>query len=201
MPNSTSSRGLHPRWLLACAALAALALATPAASRADDGPSKLGLQLDAGWPGGAVAAIVYRPIWPLRVDAGVSYNLIGFGLRGGVTLVPWKLSVSPSLRGEFGHTFTADASGFVGNFTDLTPAQEQALARFGYDYATLQLGLELGNPDSFIFFVRGGLAWLWGTARDVEAAAQEQDPRITAVDDPSISARTLCASLGVVFFW
>jgi hypothetical protein len=181
--------------------LAAFALAAPAASRAaDPGAARLGVQLDAGFPGGAAAALAWRPIPQLRLDAGLTYDLVGVGVRAGATLVPWRLAVSPSLRVQAGHTFEGDAGNLVGHFTTLTSQEQQALAKVSYDHLALLAGIELGDPDRVVFFVRGGIAWLWATAGGFDPVARAADSQVISAADPSARVRTLAVGLGVLFF-
>ena len=169
-----------------------------------DHPPILGLTLDGGFPDGVAMSALFRPVRPLRLDAGITYNLIGFGLRGGVTLVPFRATVSPVLRGEYGHTFEGDATGIVGQFSTLTDAERIALRNVSYDYASVQLGLEIGAPDRIVFFVRGGLAWFWTTVQNFQEAAQSANPgsNVSAAANPNIHGTVPTATLGLLFyFW
>ncbi len=162
----------------------------------------LGLALDGGFPDGVALAALYRPVRPLRVDAGLTYNMIGFGVRGGATFVPFRWSLAPVLRAEYGHAFAGDATGLVGRFTALTPAEQILLRSVSYDYASAQLGLEIGASDRLVFFVRGGLAWFWTTLQDFQAAAQAANPSVTSASDPKVSGTVPTATLGLLFyFW
>src|SRR5689334_21378297 len=53
-----------------------------------EGPH-LGLQGEVGAPGGATLALVGRPWHFLRANAGLAWNYFGFGVKGGLTLVPF----------------------------------------------------------------------------------------------------------------
>lgn len=168
----------------------------------EDRPPMLGLALDGGFPDGVAITALFRPVRPLRLDGGITYNLIGFGLRGGLTIVPFRSAVAPVLRGEYGHTFQGDATGLVGHFTTLTPGEQLVLRNVSYDYASVQLGLELGASDRLVFFARGGLAWFWTTARNFQAAAQLDNPNVREAADPSVHGTVPTATLGLLFyFW
>jgi hypothetical protein len=187
--------------------LALLASGRAAAARdpgaaSQDRPPSLGLTLDGGFPDGIALSALYRPARPLRLDAGLTYNMIGFGLRGGVTVAPFRSSIAPVLRAEYGHTFSGDATGLVGNFTALTAAERLLLRSVSYDYASLQLGLEIGASDRLVFFARGGLAWFWTTVRNFQAAAQLENPSATDALDPKVRGTVPTATLGLLFyFW
>ncbi len=168
----------------------------------EDRPPVLGLSLDGGFPDGVAISALFRPVRPLRLDGGITYNLIGFGLRGGLTFVPFRSAVAPVLRGEFGHTFQGDATGLVGHFTTLTPGEQLVLRDVSYDYASVQLGLELGASDRLVFFARGGLAWFWTTARNFQAAARLDNPNVSEAADPNVHGTVPTATLGLLFyFW
>ena len=164
----------------------------------------LGLLLDGGFPDGLAVSALYRPWLPIRLDAGLTYNLIGFGVRGGATLVPFRFGIAPLLRGELGHTFDGDASGLVGHFSTLTPTEQTLLKSVSYDYASVQLGLEIGSSDRMVFFVRGGLAWFWTTVQHFQSAAQANAGGGTVIEaqDPKVRGTVPTASLGfLLFFW
>jgi hypothetical protein len=193
------------RLLLALAVVAstrAAAAEPPPASPPADRPPILGLTLDGGVPDGVALSALYRPVRPLRIDAGLTYNMVGFGLRGGATFVPFRSAVAPVLRAEYGHTFDGDATGFVGNFTTLTAAERIVLRSVSYDYASVQLGLEIGASDRLVFFARGGVAWFWTDVQNFQEAAQTANPSVSAASNPSISGTVPTATLGLLFyFW
>ena len=62
--------------------------------------SMFGLLLDGGFPDGVGLSAVARPLRVVRADAGLSYNVLGFGLRAGATLLPlswpWRRSSARS---------------------------------------------------------------------------------------------------------
>lgn len=186
----------------ALVAVIALALArTVGAAPSEANPPILGLTLDGGFPDGFALSALYRPLRPLRLDAGVTYNTIGFGLRGGATFVPFRSAVAPILRAEYGHTFDGDATGLVGRFTTLTPAERILLRSVSYDYASVQLGLEIGASDRLVFFLRGGLAWFWTTVRNFQAAAQISNPSASDALDPKVRGYAPTATLGLLFYF
>ncbi len=198
--------------LFAAASPARAEISTSSASLAppSDGDSSptanrspiLGLVLDSGFPDGFAVSALYRPWLPLRLDAGLTY-LIGFGVRGGATLVPFRFGIAPLLRGEIGHTFDGDASGLVGHFTTLTPTEQTLLKSVGYDYASLQLGLEIGSPDRMVFFVRGGLAWFWTTVQHFQSVAQANaGGMVIEARDPKVSGWMPTVNVGLhLFLW
>ena len=175
------------------------------AGHAEERAPILGLTIDGGFPDGLALSALLRPVRPLRLDAGVTYNIIGFGVRGGVTFIPFRSAIAPVLRGEYGHTFDGDATGLVGHFSTLTDAERILLRNVSYDYASLQLGLEFGASDRFVFFARGGVAWFWTTVQhfqDAAQAAQGGGQTVSEAADPHVHGTVPTATLGVLFyFW
>jgi hypothetical protein len=195
-------------------ALAALALTVatppPPASQVTTTPvtapsqrlKLLGLQLDGGVPDGGVVSLVVRPLKWVRADAGFAYNYLSTGARGGITLVPFHWAVVPTLRLEAGRFFKSNVNGKVARFADDLPTyMKPALDAFGYDYASAQVGLEFGSQRSFVFFVRGGLAWLKADFGDGRNLRDGSNPN-TEVDVTGLSARASgpTASLGFLFY-
>src|SRR5258705_5328098 len=86
-----------------------------------DGGRRFGLLVDAGVPGGAGLAAMFRPWRFLRAEGGVNWNTVSFGLRGGVTVIPFEWGVTPTLHLEGGHFFDGDASRFTSNARPKVP--------------------------------------------------------------------------------
>jgi hypothetical protein len=110
-----------------------------------------GVQLDVGAPGAGGATVLFRPWWWLRFNAGLAYNYLGFGLRGGVSVAPFHWAVTPTLNLDYGHFLSGDASRLA---TNAGPAEKALLQNVPYDFATAQVGLEFGSQRWFSFYVR-----------------------------------------------
>jgi hypothetical protein len=191
--------------------LTAILLAAPpspdqaAASAAPGGGNSdrakvLGLSLSAGAPQGFVLSAVARPVPWLRGNVGVAHNILGVGVQGGVTAIPFDWAVAPTLTLELGRFFETDQSDrFGGTFPD---AFDPALRKFGYDFYSAQLGLEFGSQRSFLFFVRGGLAWVRSGLGNVENFHPEGSRPGTTVDASNVTLRATVptANLGFVFY-
>jgi hypothetical protein len=186
--------------LLAAALLARPSYAEdPAASGGLFYPgTHFGIQVDGGLPSGGVVALVGRPWRFLRLDAGLGYDVIGFGAKGGVTVLPFHWWVTPTLGFSAGRFFEADAGRFAGG---ASPAVRQLLSKVGYDYLSADLGLEFGGQNRFVFFVRAGLAYVVPRFHGAGAALQAANPtlRITAAD-PALSARIPSARVGFLVY-
>jgi hypothetical protein len=175
--------------------VAALLAAAPAASAQD---RWLGLQLSAGFPQGFAGSVVVRPLPWLRVHGGGAHNVLGPGIQGGVTLVPWRLAVTPTLTLDAGHFFETDVSDdFSGTFPS---AFDPSLREFGYQFYAAQLGIELGSQRSFLFFLRGGLAWVRSGLDGVSGFRPEGEDTIVDVSDVKLRAVVPTVNLGLVFF-
>ncbi|MBI5067194.1 MAG: hypothetical protein HZB56_03065 [Deltaproteobacteria bacterium] len=171
-----------------------------AKEKADDGAPVLGVLVDAGFPDGIGASLLYRPAWFARLHGGATYNFMGPGLRAGATLVPFQFFLTPTLSAEYGHTFDADATRVVSIFSKLSPSEKILLRSVGYDYLSVQVGLETGSPRTFAWFTRVGLSWIWPRVNDVQAAAQAQNASITSVSRPKIRLVTPSISTGIYLF-
>jgi hypothetical protein len=154
---------------------------------------------DGGFPDGIGVSLVYRPIPYTRLYAGPTYNFLAPGLRLGGTLVPFDFFITPTLTAEYGHAFDGNAGKLVSRFGTLDPAEKVLLRKVGYDYLSLQLGIETGSPRTFAWFFRAGVAWLFVRVHDFEEAAQIKDPRLTSTS-PRVRAAVPTFSTGVYLF-
>src|ERR1700687_3982477 len=105
---------------------------------------KFGLQLDAGAPEGAGLMVLFRPFSWLRANAGFAYNVMGTGIRGGLTFIPFHWGVTPTLNLDVGHYFSGDLNKFV---TASNAAEHALLSNAAYDFWSAQIGLEFGSQD------------------------------------------------------
>lgn len=163
------------------------ALAPAIAGQTEGGPDylKFGVSLDAGVPDGIGLSGVYRPFYWLRANAGLAYNGFGYGVRGGFSLAPFYFPITPVLSADVGHFFEANVTTLVQKATpdtDLSQAGD-ALKHVGYDYASAQVGFEVGSPRRFTFSLRVGYSYLQTTLTGFEAALQ------SASGDSTIEAK------------
>jgi hypothetical protein len=166
----------------------------------------MGLQVDAGVPDGAQAALVLRPWKALRFSVGGGYNVISKGVRAGMTILPFGRG--PSLSLEAGRFFEGDANAaarkYMGDFEDIA-----VLQRVGYDFANAHLGLDFGY-ERVTFFIHGGMSYLRGKVRDANQFFT--DPSIDGMNadgvsvkftqDPTVVAIGPSAKIGlIVYLW
>jgi hypothetical protein len=188
--------------------VAALLLAAPDAGVAQatpvDAPSEaprarlLGAQLHAGFPDGFAASAVIRPFPWLRANAGLAHNVLAFGFQGGVTLIPFEWKVAPTLHLAAGKFFDADVRDELSG--DYPDAFDPALRNFGYTFYSAQLGLEFGSHRSFLFFLRGGVAWMRSDLDGVQGFQDSPGDPIVDVSDVRLRAAVPTASLGFIFY-
>ncbi len=128
-------------------------------------PPQWGMLAGAGFPEGLAADLVFRPVSEVRLFAGPMWNWVGWGVQGGVTLIPWQMGVSPVLSVEAGRYFSADASFLAGKAGGVPAEVEPLLTHVSYGYASLHLGIEIGTRDAFAFTVLAGLSYVSLTAK------------------------------------
>ena len=188
------------------------ALAIPAAGAGRRSPTppastwrlnRFGIAVDAGLPDFAGATLLYRPLKFVRLGGALLYDYVGYGVRGGVTILPY-FAIAPSLSVEAGHFFETNAAAKLEQRGVTIDANVRpVLERFGYTFANAQVGLEIGHPNWFVFYVRAGITRLWYTARgasQVAAAQQGSSTTRVTIADPSLRAQFPEAKVGFLFF-
>src|SRR4051812_5241213 len=160
---------------------------------------RFGLLADAGVPGGAGVAAMFRPWRFLRAAAGVSWNYLSFGFRGAVTFVPFEGTLTPTLHLEGGHFFAGDASRFSSN-----AGAKVVLRSVPEDYLSASIGLEIGSQEKFVFFVRAGLSWIRSEAQDIAEAIAAANPGlktgVKSADNMPLLVQLPTVSVGIVLF-
>jgi hypothetical protein len=149
------------------------------------------------------ASLLYRPIWFARLQGGATYNFLGPGLRAGVTAIPFHFLFTPTLSAEYGHAFEADAGALASKLGKLSGTEKALLRRVGYDWLSVQAGLETGSPRRFAWFFRAGLSWVWTGVRDLQGAVNAQGGNgLFTSTDPKIRVVTPAVNAGLyLFFW
>jgi hypothetical protein len=179
--------------------LTALLALAPLAAHGETPARPFGVLLDLGFPEGASVSAVYRPVPEVRLFAGPAWNVVAFGIQGGVVLVPWHLGISPVLSVEGGRYFARDASFLAGTASGVPREVEPLLHDVVYDYAALHLGLEVGSRDAVALTLRAGLAYVSLRARGTTTVTSESDGSTTTVTfrDPYLRGTIPSVKLGL----
>jgi hypothetical protein len=167
---------------LFCGSRALAQDAVEASSEASPSKLRLGAMLDVGAPDGVGISAVVRPIEWLRINAGLTTNTLSFGVRGGISLVPLSTFISPSLNADIGHYFDTSYNDLVDKLGGIPLQSDVPVENIGFNYAGASVGLEIGKPERFSFYIRGGFASGRLVIRDAEALLRDVtgDPTITS---------------------
>ena len=171
-----------------------------------------GLSLDVGVPDGATLALALRPRPSLRFDAGISYNGISYGARGGVTFAPLTALaphatpaswLTPTVSFDYGHFGDGDANPLARLVTGNPMFESPTLERVGYDYADAHVGLELGRT-SFVFYVHAGASRITGAVHDLDAVGTGSGGKMSPItfgNDPTVTLTMLSARIGCIYYF
>ncbi len=191
------------------AAALALALLLAFPARAEDpGPAppdavRWGLVLDGGFPQGAALSAVFRPVSHVRFWAGPAWNYAGFGVQGGIAVVPWHFALTPVLSAEVGRYFGADV-GFIAREGQGIPAELRPLLRdMTYTYGAVLAGIEIGSQERFTLSLRAGLAYVSLATRGTVTTEQTDASGTTTVQlkDPRVRGTLPSVKLGVHYWF
>lgn len=193
-------------------AVAALIVAVPYAGRADESdgafePSpgrwssmRWGLALGAGFPDFATASVTLRPVDQVRLYAGPSWNYVGWGIQGGVALVPWDFWIAPVVSLEAGRFFRTNL-GFLAKDDGGMPAgMRPLLERIDYSYAALDVGVEIGSQRGLSLSLRVGLSYVSISANGT-ATYTSDDGTIVTFADPAVRGTLPSLKLGVQYWF
>ncbi len=176
----------------------------PAKGAATERAPRWGLVAGGGFPEGIAADAVFRPVSEVRLFAGPMWNYVGWGVQGGVTLIPWHLGVSPLLSLEAGRYFSADATFLAGKAGGVPADIEPLLRHVAYDYAALRVGVEIGTRDAFAITVEAGLSYVSLTAKGTATSLVDVGGgtiATVAFTDPHVRGTMPSAKAGVVFWF
>ncbi|MCE9574242.1 MAG: hypothetical protein K8W52_13930 [Deltaproteobacteria bacterium] len=180
------------------AAFLAVVLATMTVATRDaaaDHVRRFGVMTDLGVPDGGVASLVYRPVGPIRLNAGIGSNLISTGLRAGVTIVPLPWWFSPSVSLDVGRYPEGDAN-MIARIALQDPTYSSAmLDRVGYDYVDAHVGFEFGRAWA-TFYIHGGVSRTTGLIHGLS------DPQkgVTFTEDPRVTSWTPSVRVGLIVY-
>ena len=166
----------------------------------------LGVSLEAGFPDGGAVALLVRPHHMVRLSVGPTWNYLGWGVEGGVALVPWHWMLSPVLAVEAGRFFDSDLTWLANKSGGVPNELEPLLKKVGYTYASAQLGVEVGSQRGFSFVLRAGLSWFdlvaHGTATTTRSGGTPgAADAVVTLSDPRVHAVVPSVKLGVQYFF
>lgn len=167
-------------------------------ARAPDAvPKRFGMVVETGVPEGLSVGLSFRPVPSIRLAAGPAWNVVAFGVQGGVAIVPFAWAVAPALSLDVGRYFGADLTRFVQEGTGAPQEVEPLLRDVSYDYAAAHLGVEIGARNGLAFSVRAGLAYVRVKARG--RAESSSDGTEVYFVDPRLSGTVPSVKVGLQF--
>lgn len=173
--------------------------ATAAPAPEEDGPARWGLVADAGFPEGAAVSAVFRPVSSVRFFAGPAWNYVGFGVQGGIAVVPWHFAITPVLSAEVGRYFGADVS-FIARDGSGVPVELKPLLRdMTYDYGAVHAGIELGSQSGLTLSVRAGLAYVSLRARGT--VTTDSGGTVVTFSDPRVRSTLPSVKVGLHYWF
>lgn len=166
--------------------------------------TRLAVAAGVGVPDGATASLVVAPLEILRLGAGVGHNGISTGVQGQLVLAPLPTRVHPTLTLGAGHFPAGDATPLARRLSKDPTLSSALLEEVGYDYATLQLGLELGRR-RVSFTVHAGATMVRGPVRglDAELSSRARDPgaaQLTLTSDPRATLWAASFRIGLLVY-
>jgi hypothetical protein len=127
------------------------------------------------------------------------WNYVGWGVQGGVTLIPWHMGISPLLSLEAGRYFSADATFLAGKAGGVPSEVEPLLTNVSYDYAAAHVGIEIGTRDAFAITVRAGLSYVSLTANGTSTTTVTSggSPAYVSFTDPHLRGTIPSVKVGI----
>ncbi len=165
-----------------------------------EGMPRWGLAMGGGFPDFATASLVFRPVSHVRLSAGPGWNYAGWGVQGGVALVPFSSWISPVVSLEGGRFFRTNL-GFLAKDSGGVPQEVRPLLE-GIDcsYAALDVGLELGSQHGFSTSIRVGLSYVSIAAHGTVTYTSDSGA-IVSIADPALHGTLPSLKLGVQYWF
>jgi hypothetical protein len=168
-------------------------------------PLRLAVMTDLGVPDGGTVAVALTPAPKVRIHAGISHNLVGPGWRAGITLVPVRWWVSPTISLDYGRYPDADANPLARRIAGDPLLDSPALDHLGYQYAKAQLGMEFGRSWVALYIHAGAsrvAAVVHGLDEELRDLSSDRNPQTTVTfsSDPTLVAWMVSARVGMIFY-
>lgn len=137
------------------------------------------------------AAVAYRltPRW--RLHAGAGHNTLAPGARAGVTVRLRPRGAAPIAAAELGR-FAPAAPGWLTAAVD-----DDSLHAVGYDYASFELGFELGGPAADATF----FALVGASAIAADLYFEDRTDAMLVRSRSTLSFTTLSGRMGVLVWF
>jgi hypothetical protein len=129
----------------------------------------VGVMTDIGVPDAGTISLVARPVRPLRLELGASDDVVGPGIRGGVTWIMLHSWATPVLGAGYGDFFERNATQVARFVTGDPTFSSPLLDRVGYQFAFARTGIELGRGP-VTFFIHAGIAHVTGSVSNLTEA-------------------------------
>jgi hypothetical protein len=178
---------------------AALAVAVAEASEPEARHPWIGAQVDVGLPQGIGASVVFRPWYFLQLHLGAVTNTTSGGLTGGLTVVPFRYVIVPTIGFEAGHLFDGNLTGIVSAALGKPSLPEGLLDRLSYDFYTGHLGVEIGAFDRVVFYLRAGISRV--NAKLHSSSPQTSGSSSLDPGDVHVNLTIPCAKLGILVYF
>lgn len=172
--------------------------AARAAERAPVPP--FGLALGSGFPDFATASLVYRPVSLVRVSAGPAWNYVGWGLQGGVSLVPWSFWIAPVVSLEAGRFFRTNLGFLAKDSGGVPPEMKPLLEKIDFSYAALDVGIELGNQRGFSASILLGVSYVSIAAHGTVTHTGD-DGTVVSMTNPALHGTLPSVKVGVQYWF
>ncbi|QRN98994.1 hypothetical protein JRI60_08195 [Archangium violaceum] len=151
--------------------------------------TRFGVVAEAGAPEGLGLSALVQPMRRMRVTAGASRNRLGFGVRGGLTFIPFELFLSPRVDIGFGHYFKADYGALLSQLHGQSTPVATGIRELDYNQVTGSLGLEYSPSRYVTLFGAVGYSYWFASVRDVALFIRDE------ASTPGITAKPLAFSL------
>jgi hypothetical protein len=161
--------------------------------------SPWGLLVEGGFPEGLAASVVFRPVSEVRLWAGPAWNYVGWGVHGGVTVIPWHTGISPFLSLGGGRYFSADAR-FLAGSSGVPEEVEPLLTNVSYDFLNARVGIEIGTRNAFAITIAAGLSYVALDAEGTTTTEVDAGGGTTATvtfTDPRLRGTVPSANVGI----
>jgi hypothetical protein len=164
-----------------------------------DGLPLLGAELFVGVPDGVGVAIVARPKRWLRLGLGALDNGAAPGVFGGGTYLPFRGWVTPSATLEGGYYFSGNANGLAQRFAG-SGFQSAFLNSVQYGFVNAHVGVEMGRPRRFTFYLHGGVTYVHAQDNSFTQGLEQNTNMVWTGQPATVDVVGASAKLGFILY-